>query len=241
MTNIQKIEEIESLINHLESTSDHYPKRPIGELIEHLQTDCSNLDSVITRIYYYLEANIFTSLEFDQLKQKAKKVSEKLVETTEKLISLGSHRNIELEEFYKDIYFDLHKNNAYSHVIINNDQVSELKNYLKDSITTITIESKKQQPIYDPNLWDKSNFELFQHLYENYYISTKRQLTNIWFYLREHNYNSKKITKKNYKKFIFTTYNIEIKNFDKAGEKYKTEYITMDEHRINFQSKIKNT
>jgi hypothetical protein len=223
MTHIHKITEIENLLNRLEYQCNQYSTMHKIELIERLQVDCSDMYNMIFRIYSYLEANIFSSLEFDQLKQKAKKVSEKLLETTEELIALGSHRNVELEEFYKDVYFELYKDKAHSQVIINKEQVSELKNHLRNTGITVSIESKREQLTYDPNLWDKDNFELFQYLYENYYRGTIRQLTNIWFYLRERDYNAKKTTKKDYKHFIFSTYNIEIKNFDKAEEKYQTE------------------
>ncbi len=236
MTHIHKITEIENLLSRLDFQHNHYRELPTNELIELLQVDCMNMDNMISRIYVYLEANIFPSLEFDQLKQKAKKITQKLLEATEELTALGSHRSAELEEFYKNVYFDLYKDKASSHVVINNDQVSELKNYLRNTGITVSIEPKREQPTYDPNLWDKDNFELFKYLYENYYTGDKRHLTNIWFYLRYDYKIGKKITKKKYIEFISSTYNIQITNFDK-GVNYSADKSTIDDHRINFESK----
>ena len=64
----------------------------------------------------------------------------------------------------------------------------------------------------------------FKYIYDNYYKGTIRQLTNIWFYLKEYQ-NTKyvlKATKKDYINFIKNNYQIEIKNFDKSINKYFT-------------------
>lgn len=96
-------------------------------------------------------------------------------------------------------------------------------------------------PEHNPNLWSLDCYKLFKYLFDNYYKDsrkpTKRQLTNIWFYMNEYDkikYNLK-ATKDSYKLFIKNHYDIEIKNFDKAEQKYNTEYGTMNDHRINFE------
>lgn len=100
---------------------------------------------------------------------------------------------------------------------------------------------KELHPKYDPNLWNNECFELFKYLYDCYYKTTKRQLTNIWFYLKE-NGNTKynlKATKEQYESFIFENYQIKITNFDKAPTKWEDkEYDTIDDHRINFEDTL---
>ena len=99
-----------------------------------------------------------------------------------------------------------------------------------------------QHPKFDPNLWNNDCFELFKYLYDCYYKSTNRQLTNIWFYLKE-NGNSKynlKATKDQYKDFMLNNYQNKISNFDKAQAKWEDkEYNTIDDHRINFEDTLK--
>lgn len=99
-----------------------------------------------------------------------------------------------------------------------------------------------QHPKFDPNLWNNDCFELFKYLYDCYYKSTNRQLTNIWFYLKE-NGNSKynlKVTKDEYRDFMLNNYQKNITNFDKAQAKWEDkEYNTIDDHRINFEYTLK--
>jgi hypothetical protein len=101
---------------------------------------------------------------------------------------------------------------------------------------------KVQHPNHDPNLWNNDCFELFKYLFDCYYISTKRQLTNIWFYLKENGnikYNLK-ATKDQYVNFISENYQKEITNFDKAQTKWEDkEYQTIYDHRKNFEDTLK--
>lgn len=96
-----------------------------------------------------------------------------------------------------------------------------------------------QHPKFNPNLWNGKAYELFKYLFENYYKGRKkRELTNIWFFLNEYepeNYVLK-ATKDEYKTFIKTGYNINLKNFDKAIDKYQfKEFPTMNDHRKDFE------
>lgn len=110
-----------------------------------------------------------------------------------------------------------------------------------EKVKKTEVKETVEHPEFDPNLWNKDCFELFKYLYECYYKTTKRQLTNIWFYLKENSsikYNFK-ATKKEYIAFIFK-YHIEIKNFDKAQTKWEDkECDTIDNHRINFEDILK--
>lgn len=111
----------------------------------------------------------------------------------------------------------------------------QLETNKPDEVTT-------KHPKHNPNYWNTDCFELFKYLYDEYYKGTKRQLTNIWFYLKE--YNNQKyilsITKDLYKDFIIENYGIVITNFDKAQQKWEdTEYRKLDEHRQNFEDGLK--
>jgi hypothetical protein len=135
------------------------------------------------------------------------------------------------------------------------DTLKELFNFFKETNKNepdiLERKTKEHQPIeankpddiiskhpkHDPNLWSSDCYNLFKYLLDNYYTSTKRQLTNIWFFLNEYDkikYNLKG-TKDNYRDFIEKNYNISIKNFDKASVKYLSEYGTMNDHRINYE------
>lgn len=103
-------------------------------------------------------------------------------------------------------------------------------------------EVKNIHPKFNPNYWNKECFELFKYIYDEYYKGTKRQLTNIWFYLKEcQNTNYiLKATKEQYETFILENYQIKITNFDKAQTKWEDkEYGTINDHRINFEDSLK--
>jgi hypothetical protein len=103
-------------------------------------------------------------------------------------------------------------------------------------------EVKSNHPKHNPNLWSLECYNLFQYLWDNYYTSTKREITNIWFFLYEYDkikYNLK-ATKGKYTDFICENYDIELKNFDKATHKFQQEYGTMNDHRINYEDTLLN-
>lgn len=148
------------------------------------------------------------------------------------------------EEFRRLAFFDLTKlKSKYIRVI------KTYERYLKEKLNqhqqfkaVIPDKDKQQHPKHDPNLWNNDCFELFKYLYDCYYKSTNRQLTNIWFYLKESGnkkYNLK-ATKDLYKDFIFEEYKIKITNFDKAQTKWEDkECNTIDDHRITFEDTLK--
>lgn len=110
--------------------------------------------------------------------------------------------------------------------------------------TELIIDNPKtsQHPKHNPNLWNNQCFELFKYLFDNYYKGTNRQITNIWFFLKEYDpqHYIKKCTKDVYKDFIKNNYKIKITNFDKAANKYEdTEYNSMNEHRAKFEDSLK--
>lgn len=97
-------------------------------------------------------------------------------------------------------------------------------------------------PEHDPNLWNIECFELFKYLYDNYNKGKIRQLTNIWFFLKEDESSRYAFfaTKEKYKIFIKESYQLEIKNFDKAQTKYiEKDLISMNEHRIAHEDSLK--
>lgn len=115
----------------------------------------------------------------------------------------------------------------------------QIENYKPD-------EGKSTHPKHDPNYWNKDCFDLFKYLFDEYYKGTIRQITNIWFYLNEFDRSNNKrkyvlkATKNDYKIFINENYNITIKNFDKARQKYEDKEVnTLNEHRINYEDSLK--
>ena len=126
------------------------------------------------------------------------------------------------------------------------DYLKDISDHLIEPETPqeyVNINNKvNAHPKFNPNLWNRECYELFKYLYDNYYKDTKRQLTNIWFYLKEN--DAKKYTfnatKDIYKDFIFKNYSIEITNQDKAVAKYEDkEYKKMHDHRIIFEDTLK--
>lgn len=100
-------------------------------------------------------------------------------------------------------------------------------------------ETKHTYPEHNPNLWNLKCYDLFKYLFENYYTNTKRQLTNIWFFLAQNRNDTYKFyaTKDAYKAFILEWYAIEIKNVDKAERKWEEKDLpSLKEHLRNFEN-----
>lgn len=169
------------------------------------------------------------------------------------LISINDNLNIienEVNNFAQSKNYDkIQKEHIFYHKPFLENRINELiEEYrLRTPPTEHAPEKqpedfKQQHPKHDPNLWNKFCFELFKYLYDYYYKSTNRQLTNIWFYLKENrntNYTLK-ATKEQYKIFILQNYQIKITNFDKAQTKWEDkECNTINDHRINFEDTLK--
>ncbi len=101
------------------------------------------------------------------------------------------------------------------------------------------IKEDSHHPTFNPNLWNRQCFELFKYLYDHYFKGkTIRQLTNIWFYLKEYDPEIYTLiaTKDLYIDFIQEHYGHTIKNFDKTSIKYiDKDRPTMDGHRMDFE------
>jgi len=119
---------------------------------------------------------------------------------------------------------------------------------IKDLISSVIDEIKlannlNKHPKYDPNLFNNKGYELFKYLFDNFYTFRKRELTNIWFFLKECDPPSKYVlyaTKDKYKAFILKNYGIKIKNFDKSQYNYINKVKPkLKEHLIDFEDSLK--
>ncbi len=96
-----------------------------------------------------------------------------------------------------------------------------------------------ERSLHDPNLWNLRCYKLFNYLFKNYYRGKKRELTNIWFYLKEFDPQNYTLiaTKDRYKEFIKNHCGQVLKNFDKASIKFEEkDRPIMDAHRIEFEN-----
>ncbi|REG96164.1 hypothetical protein [Flavobacterium aquicola] len=110
------------------------------------------------------------------------------------------------------------------------------------AVKKLEVKETVEHPEFDPNLWNKDCFELFKYLYDHYYKKSKRELTNIWFYLKGHTNDTfvLKATKDEYIEFIFESYHKKITNFDKAENKWnEKELPTLKDHTIDFKDTLK--
>jgi hypothetical protein len=147
--------------------------------------------------------------------------------------------NQQLKVLIKKQYFDSNKT-LFKNLKkeINSKEPQQKESHKSDEVKKELIESK--HPNHDPNLWNSQCYKLFMYLFDNYYdegIKTNRKLTNIWHFFKESEkstYNIK-CTQKEYKNFLIKEYDIKVGNFTKA-DKYLSEYSTINEHRINFES-----
>ena len=98
-------------------------------------------------------------------------------------------------------------------------------------------------PIHDPNLWSIESYELFKYLKDKYHKSTIKQITNIWFYLKNDTDIKYKCTatKKQYREFIETNYSITITNFDKSSiDNYQSkQLVAMNNHLKYYKETLK--
>jgi hypothetical protein len=156
--------------------------------------------------------------------------------TTVYVADKGLIKNSYYDNGFLNAYIEYEKNHKYLFEKISNT----IEPQQNETIKNDEIENK--HPKFSPNNWNKDCFELFKYLFDEYYKGTKRQITNIWFYLKEcgNNKYTLKATKEQYQSFIFENYQIQIKNFDKAQTKWEDkECGTINDHRINFEANLK--
>ena len=114
---------------------------------------------------------------------------------------------------------------------------------LNDNVHNVEpVESNVKHPEHDPNIFNKDGFELFKYLFDNYYKKYKRELMNIWFYLKEYDPNKYTLlaSKDQYKAFVLKNYQITITNDEKAKYAYNDKaYPIMNNHRVNFEKRLK--
>ncbi|PWH10162.1 hypothetical protein DEJ39_07655 [Bacteroidetes bacterium SCGC AAA795-G10] len=91
--------------------------------------------------------------------------------------------------------------------------------------------------VFNRNMWNERCFELFKYLTDNYYTSKSVQLTSIWFFLRDLESQDYLMhcTKEDYKNYINTYYNLEIKHFDRPSNWSEKKRI-LNDFRINFEN-----
>ncbi|PKP29040.1 MAG: hypothetical protein CVU01_01950 [Bacteroidetes bacterium HGW-Bacteroidetes-18] len=117
-------------------------------------------------------------------------------------------------------------------------------NYLKELITlgsaqpiSIITDDPNNRDV-NLNHWNEACFNLCNYLIENYHTGIKRQLTNIWYYLKDglqdENYYFK-MTKDDYIEFIEATLKIKLTNFDKSEFKFDVELRTLNELKKQFE------
>ena len=91
--------------------------------------------------------------------------------------------------------------------------------------------------VFDPSMWDERCFELFKYLTDTYYTGKSIQLTSIWFFLKDLDPDKYRIScsKRVYKDYINTHYNLEIKHFDKSS-KWDDVKRTLNDYCSNFEN-----
>lgn len=119
----------------------------------------------------------------------------------------------------------------------------ELFDSAEEKTSDLKIEAKNKHPERNPNFWSIESYDLFKYLFDNYFTKSKKQITNIWFYLTNDSdviYKCK-LTKDEYTLFIKNNYEIEITNFTKSAYKYNDyELRTMKDHTEKFENYLKS-
>jgi hypothetical protein len=109
-----------------------------------------------------------------------------------------------------------------------------------EQLDTNIEETAPKHPPHDPNLWSEESYGLFKYLKEKYHTKTIKQITNIWFYLKNNADEKFKCncTKDDYKAFI-KKYGINITNFDKSTKYDSNELGTMNNHTKDYKNSLK--
>ena len=177
----------------------------------------SILDSQLTKF----KDVVMNLVDEDENKEEILDLFRNRINTTDRIKAFLEQRKQQLE---KESVFTIKSNSPQRHESIKDYRASQLH-------------SK-----YDPNLWNNDCFELFKYLYDCYYKNRNRQLTNIWFFLKNHTGSAYvlKATKDEYTAFILEKYQKKLSNFDKALDKWnEKELPTLQDHRIEFEGALK--
>ncbi len=218
-------------------------------LFSYIKPDFSNLDEV-----YQNNLNLWFCNNSDEKTTKDSKgveITNGILLNPDNIIFSKTKNGFELTEidFINDQIKYINKLDFESLTFAEKKQFETYKSFLSNKQNPPqqvenfkTDEVKNIHPKFNPNYWNKECFELFKYIYDEYYKGTKRQLTNIWFYLKEYQSTNYilKATKEQYETFILENYQIKITNFDKAQTKWEDkEYGTINDHRINFEDSLK--
>lgn len=120
-----------------------------------------------------------------------------------------------------------------------NDHLNELIAFGIDEFDSPVKKTKKKTLDINLNYWNENCFNLFHYLADNYYQGEKRQLTNLWYYLKNHLQDDKyyfKMTKPVYKEYILNEFNEKLTNFDKSIFKFDNEIKTLEAMKRRFET-----
>lgn len=211
--------------------------------------DIINAHSMRIVVDYYIPQNILFGIDvltndyqnkWTQREFSYDVSNKQLVEFCQNLIEFIDKFKIPALKSHEEEVIGVVKDDLEFNVITRAEQPKMFEN----NIPKTNKDKKIAHPTHNPNLWNVNCYDLFKYLFDNYYSNTKRQLTNIWFFLKE-NRNEKYnfyATKHNYKSFIFAEYNIKITNVDKAENKWEEKDLPkLKEHLANFEEHVKNT
>lgn len=242
---------ITDINNHLEicKIKSTYCPSKISDYIDDLQSFCYQLSTLINRSknYVFNCENEINFVYYETLKKKVALLLEQKFLFEAELRQSGVTINSELEEFYNDVAFELgefYDANKLSNNKKQSDDFNSFVSLAESKLSNINLDKQKPKnndlhPPFDPNLWNEKCYDIFKYLYDNYYNNTtKRKLTNIWFFLKKFDLEKYPFfaTKDDYKDFIQKNYNITLTNFDKAENKFEDKDLpSLKGHVINFE------
>jgi len=180
-------------------------------VIEEINKTYISLHDEENRIRFYANHN-YVIEEINEFANKTNKICRTITSflniNTKEYLNLFLHGSDTSNEYMSNI-----KDSLEIEIITQSENPEMFEN--KISLTSQRQEIKQKHPEYNPKLWDNECFELFKFLFDKYYDNgTKRELLNIWFFLKQHKdtKNSIYATKEKYKEFILDSYQINITN-----------------------------